>query len=110
MPLCASKGGRERFAGLDAGGHVFELGGEMGVFLGLAQHLQGAEDGQAGHADIELGDAGRRLGQPHAFDELRTNRGALLFGQSLLVRCALCRPNRQDKQRYPPSSAHCPIA
>ena len=42
------EGSREAFAGLDAVGHVFKLRREVAVFLRLAQHLDGAQDGQAG--------------------------------------------------------------
>ena len=42
------KCGGERFAGFDAVGNVIELAAEMGALLDFGEHLQRAEDGQAG--------------------------------------------------------------
>ena len=42
------KGGREGLTGFDAGGDVFQLCGELGVFLDLAQHFERAQDRQSG--------------------------------------------------------------
>ena len=42
------EGGGKRLAGFDARGNVFQLAGEGGIFLDFAEHLQRAEDGQAG--------------------------------------------------------------
>jgi len=42
------EGGGERLTALDAAGDVIQLAGERGLFLDLAEHLNGAEDGQAG--------------------------------------------------------------
>ena len=42
------KGRGKRFAGLDAVGHIVQLAEKLGVFLDLAQHLEGAENGQSG--------------------------------------------------------------
>ena len=48
MPRLRLEGGGERFAGFDAVGDVVELAAEVGVLLDLGQHLQRAQDGQAG--------------------------------------------------------------
>ena len=42
------EGGGKRLAGFDARSNVFQLAGEGGIFLDFAEHLQRAEDGQAG--------------------------------------------------------------
>ena len=53
MPLCASKAAESDFAALDAAGDVVQLAGEPGLLLDLAEHLNGAEDGQAGANERE---------------------------------------------------------
>ena len=47
-PLCASKAAESDSPVLHAGGDIFQLRGEVGVLLHLAQHLERAEDGQSG--------------------------------------------------------------
>ncbi len=47
-PVCASKRRREGFAGFYAIGNVVELAAKVGALLNLGEHLQRAENGQAG--------------------------------------------------------------
>ena len=48
MPLCASKAAESASPRLTRAGDVVQLAGERGILLDLAEHLNGAEDGQAG--------------------------------------------------------------
>ena len=92
----------ERLTGLDAVGDVLKLRCEVGVFLGLAQHLNGAEKQRAvlkrcflqimDEALQIVGHAVERLGQfadfcaalqLHAFGKVAAGNGAAGLGQNL---------------------------